>query len=443
MHPRRTIPAAAVAMAAALLVSSCSGAGEVEDSGAADLDVSTGVTDDTITIGTHMPMTGPAAPGYSQIPAGAGAVFDYINENGGIHGREIEYLVEDDVYQPDNTVEVTQDLVNDDEIFAMLGGLGTPTHSKVIDTLNQEGVPDLFVSSGALMWNQPEEYPLTYGYQVDYTREAKIQGEYIAENFSDADVGLLHQSDDVGEDSQAGLEQYIEDQIVEVQSYDSGQESIAAQMEALAGADVDLVVCSCVPNYSAMMMLESAGIGFDPTFMVSSIGADSVTLTGLLEQFAEETGADASADDILDGMLSTGYLPQARQDDDPWIALFSEIYDEYVTEEDVPFSDTTVYGMVQGVKFAQVLEQAGEDLTRQSLIDALDQDNYSGPGLVPFSTAPDDHAGYTGAYVSEYRAGEEIEVLQEVRVTDNGDGEIEEFELERPGPDEVAPLSGF
>lgn len=100
MHARSPISAVVVTMAAALLLSSCSGAGEVEDDGPADLDVSTGVTDDSVVIGTHMPLTGPAAPGYSQIPAGAGAVFDYINENGGIHGREIDYRVEDDVYHP-------------------------------------------------------------------------------------------------------------------------------------------------------------------------------------------------------------------------------------------------------------------------------------------------------------------------------------------------------
>lgn len=442
MHRRRAMSAAAAAAAAAILLSSCSGAGEVEDNGAADLDVSTGVTEDSVVIGTHMPLTGPAAPGYSQIPAGAGAVFDYINDNGGVNGREIDYRVEDDVYQPDNTVEVTQDLVHDDQIFAMVGGLGTPTHSKVLDFLNDEGVPDLFVSSGALMWNQPEEYPLTYGYQVDYTREAKIQGEYIAENFPDADVGYLHQSDDVGEDSQAGLDQYLEDQVVEVQSYDSGQDSLSAQVEALAAAEADVVVCSCVPNYSAMMLLESAGIGYDPEFVVSSIGADTVTLSGLLEQFSEEAGSDAPADAMLDGLISTGYLPRANQQDDPWISFFRDIYDEYV-EEGVPFSNTTIYGMVQGVKFAQVLHNAGEDLTRQALIDALDEDSYSGPGLVPFTTASDDHAGYTGAYVSEYHEGGDVEVLQEVRVTDNQDGQVKEIDMQRPGPDEITPFSEF
>ncbi|WP_046468431.1 ABC transporter substrate-binding protein [Allosalinactinospora lopnorensis] len=435
-------PVLAAALAATLLLSSCAGAGEVDDAADADLDVAPGVTDDSVLIGTHQPLTGPAAPGYSQISAGAGAVFDYINDNGGIHGREIVYHVEDDAYDPTNTVEVTQDLVHREEIFAMVGGLGTPTHSKVVDFLNREGVPDLFVSSGALMWNQPDEYPLTYGYQVDYTREAKIQGEYIKENFPDADVGYLHQADDVGSDSQAGLDQYLKDQVVTVEAYESGQDDIGAQVEALDDAGAELVVCSCVPSYVAMMILEAQRIDFDPQFVVSSIGGDTITLSGLLEEFTKDTDAEGvPADALLDDLITTGYLPQVEQEEDPWIELFTEIHGEYI--EDVVFSNTTIYGMAQAAKFAQVLEAAGQDLTRQTLIDALGENEFSGPGLVPFSTADDDHAGFIGAYISRFQTGEEPEILQEVRVTDNGDGPIEEFELDRPGPDEVAPFAGL
>ena len=148
------------------------------------------------------------------ISQGASAMFDYINDQGGIHGRKIEYLVKDDGYDPTKTVEVTQELVEGEQIFAMLGGLGTPTHSKVIQYLNDKGVPDLFPSSGALMWNDPEQYPLTYGYQVDYTKEAKVLAKYIEENFPDAKVAYYYQNDDVGSDSIAGLDQYLADKVV-------------------------------------------------------------------------------------------------------------------------------------------------------------------------------------------------------------------------------------
>src|SRR4028119_2019338 len=96
----------------------------------------------------------------------------------------------------------------------MRGGLGTPTHSAVIDFLNEESVPDLFVSSGALAWNQKEKYPNTFGWQPNYEVEGKIVGQYIAENFPDAKVGLFLQGDDFGRDGAKGARQFLEDQIV-------------------------------------------------------------------------------------------------------------------------------------------------------------------------------------------------------------------------------------
>src|SRR5450756_359281 len=109
-----------------------------------------GVTKDTVTIGATFPLTGVAAPGYSEIPSGAQAYFDYVNANGGVNGRKIKYIVRDDGYDPTTTSEVTNELVLKDQVFAMLGALGTPTHSAVVDFLNSEKVPDLFVSSGSI-----------------------------------------------------------------------------------------------------------------------------------------------------------------------------------------------------------------------------------------------------------------------------------------------------
>ncbi|GAA3766859.1 ABC transporter substrate-binding protein [Salinactinospora qingdaonensis] len=426
----------AAAGAATLLLTSCAGAGDVEDTGSSELDVAPGVTEDTVVIGSHQPLTGPAAPGYLQISIGAGAVYDYINENGGVHGREIEYVVEDDGYDPTRTVEVTRDLVLREEIFAMVGGLGTPTHSKVLDFLNEEGVPDLFVSSGALMWNQPEEYPLTYGYQVDYTKESKVQGAFIAENFPDAKVGYLQQNDDVGTDSRAGLDQYLSDNVVSQQSYESSSTNISPQMAELKDAGVEVLVCSCIPAFTALAMLEAQAIDWQPQFVVSSIGADTATLMGLLKEFG---GENLPADQMLDGMISTGYLPQITMSDDPWITFYRKVHEEMGVEE--PFTNTMLYGMVQATQFARALEAAGPEPTRQSLLDAVNSNDFSGPGLVPFVATEDDHAGYDGAFVSQFNAGGTPEILQEPMVTDRGEGPLESFDLERPTPREIDILT--
>ncbi len=132
-------------LTATMVLAGCGAGGDREsdagDGGGGASDV--GVTDDTITLGAHFPLTGVAAPGYSEIPTGAKAYFDYVNAAGGVNGRQIEYIVKDDGYNPTNTSQVTNELVLKDEIFAMVGGLGTPTHSAVVDFLNSEGVPGL------------------------------------------------------------------------------------------------------------------------------------------------------------------------------------------------------------------------------------------------------------------------------------------------------------
>ncbi|WP_435111160.1 ABC transporter substrate-binding protein [Nocardiopsis synnemataformans] len=431
-----TRAALAASLALTMLATACTGAGEVTEGAEADLNVSTGVTDDAVVIGSHQPLTGPAAPGYLAVSQGARAVFEYVNAQGGVNGREIDYRVEDDAYDPAQTIDVTRQLVIEDEIFAMVGGLGTPTHSGVLDYLNEEGVPDVFPSSGALAWNNPEEHPLTYGWQTDYTKEAKIQGEYIAENFPDQNVGYLFQNDDVGEDSQAGLDQYLGDEVVAREHYESEVPDLSAQIAELERTGAEVVVCSCIPTFVALGMLEAASIGYEPQWMVSSIGGDTTTLQGLLAEFTQDTdAADVPADAFLEGMLITSYMPRVEDEDDEWAQFFIEVYEEY--GEGGTLTNTHVFGMTQAVMFAQVLRSAGEDLTRQSLVDALEAQEWQGPSTVPFASSDGDHGGHQGVYVVQYESGGSIEMVQETRVTDREGGPIEETDFTALAPDEL------
>ncbi|PWV49337.1 ABC transporter substrate-binding protein [Nocardiopsis sp. L17-MgMaSL7] len=435
----RTLGTAAAALAVAVLAASCAGPESADQETSPDA-TTTGVTDDSVVIGTHQPLTGPASPGFAHVSTGASAVFDHINDNGGIHGRKIDYRVEDDGFDPARTMDVTRSLVDDDGIFAMLGGLGTPTHESVIEELNDEGVPDLFVSSGALAWDQPEEYPHSYGFQVDYSKEAKVQGAYLAENFPGDDVGLLYQNDDVGPASHSGIEQYLIDDIVAWESYDPGVPELDGQVTELKAADAEVAVCYCIPAFLGLAILEAQEIGYEPQWVAPSFGGDVETISQLIEEYAEGTPAeDVPPETFTDGLIITAFLPMAAQEDDPWTAFYREIHEEY--NEGAPFTDTTVYGMVQATLFAQLLMEVGPDLDRERLLGTLNSREWTGPGLVPFVATEDDHSGYSGVMVVRNRAGEEPEILQEPRVTDSDGGEILPFELDRPAPDEV-PLFG-
>ena len=110
-------------------------------------------------------------------------------------------------------------------------------------------MPDLFVSSGSLQWgDDPEASPYTFGWQPDYEIEGKIIGQYIAENMPDAKVGLFLQDDDFGEDGEKGVRQFLDDQIVAVQRYTSGNTDVAPQIAGAPGREAPTSCSASTPR---------------------------------------------------------------------------------------------------------------------------------------------------------------------------------------------------
>jgi branched-chain amino acid transport system substrate-binding protein len=420
LHRKVALVASAITTGA--LVAACGAGGRPAESESSTSDV--GITENTITLGAHFPLTGVAAPGYSEIPTGARAYFDYVNANGGVTGRTIEYLVRDDGYNPTNTSQVTNELVLKDEIFAMVGGLGTPTHSAVVDFLNGEKVPDLFVSSGSLQWgDEPEAKPYTFGWQPDYEIEGKIIGQWVAENMPDARVGLFLQNDDLGADSEKGVRRYLDEQIVAVERYTSGNTDVAPQIAALQAAKADLVLGFNTPAYTALSQLVSMKLNYKPKWFYSSIGSDPGLVGSLLSRFSE--GKIEGGGNALDGVLTTEYIPGVDATDNPWTQLWQKVWDQHGDKEEL--TNYRIYGMSHAYAFVQALQAAGENPTRDGLVEALEQvgSELEGPQLAPFRYSADSHLGISGVQVVEVKngAGEE---LTPVLVTDVGDAPIEE-----------------
>ncbi|MET9732773.1 ABC transporter substrate-binding protein [Streptomyces sp. NPDC006458] len=410
-------------MAAAALVAAC-GAGGREDSGASDAGSSVGVTATTIKIGAHFPLTGVAAPGYSEIPSGHKAYYDFVNAAGGVNGRKIEYVVKDDGYNPTNTSNATKELVLQEEIFGMVAGLGTPTHSAVVDFLNSEKVPDFFVSSGSLQWgDDPQSKPWTFGWQPDYESEGKVIGQYLAENHPDAKVGLFLQDDDFGTDGERGLRRYLDDQIVEVQRYTSGNTDVGPQMAALQSSGADFVVGFNTPSYTALTQLAAKRLNYKPTWFYSNVGSDPALVGGLLARFSE--GAVKDGNTLLDGVLTTQYIPGIDTPDDPWVKLWQKVWAEH--GDGKPLTNYRIFGMAQAYTFVQALQAAGGNLTREGIVEALEKagGDFEGPAYAKFRYSKDSHLGTSGMKIVELKGGvgqEKTDVL----VTDTGDAEIAE-----------------
>jgi len=415
MRIRTSGPALAACGAAALAlgVAACGSSGSGSSGGAAP-----GVTKSLVTVGGHFPLTGPAAPGYSEIPQAIDAYFKHVNAHGGINGRKLKFISRDDGYNPTNTVKVTKQLVLQDKVFAVLGGLGTPTHTKVVDFLNASKVPDLFVSSGCLCWDQPQKHPWTFGWQTDYTVEGKILGKYIADNFKGQKVAYFLQNDDFGSDGAKGLDMYIpKSQVVSRQTYEPGNTDIGPQMAKIKASGAQVLASFSIPAYTALVHLAGVKLDYHPKIVVSNVGADPTTLGGLLKAFSKGKAGSS----LIEGLRTAYYLPSGNDASDPWIKMFKGIHDQYIPK--LPWDGNVLYGEALAYTFAEALQMAGKSPTRQSIVDAIESGKLKGPGLVPFRYSKDSHAGFTGERLGEIKNGQLIEEGQPL-VTDDGNGPI-------------------
>ncbi len=406
-----------------LTTAACAGGGAAAGSASVP-----GVTDTEITLGTTQPLTGPAAPGYSKIHGAMEAYFNYVNANGGINGRKIKLLVEDDGYNPTNTVTKTRKLVQQDKVFALVGALGTPTHTAVLDFIRQNNVPDLMVASGSVSWNQPKKYPTTFGFQTDYRREGKILATYVKQQFPGKRYCSFGQSDDFGASGLEGLQAVLgADGLKDSETYSVANTNVAPQLGKLQAAKCDVVFAFTVPGFTALAMGTAAQLGYKTQWVVSSSGADPSALTAYLK---------GAAPALLEGMLGGNYMPPIDETENSWVKLFTSINQKY--NPGTAMDSTVQYGYTLAYTAAQALKAAGKDLTRESLVKAMEAGGFAGPGLAPLAYSSGDHSGFTGLQVAEYKGGT-LKGVSPVYTTDTGAGPIQEYTQKQPD----APANGL
>src|SRR5271165_1121357 len=436
--------AAAIMTVASLAVAACSSssgstAASSSSSSSSALTASApGITATTITIGSHQPLTGPAAPGYSEIAPASNAYFQYVNAHGGVYGRRIVYKYLDDGYNPTTTASVVRQLVLQDNVYALFNGLGTPTHLAAIQFLNSQKVPDVFVASGCTCWNQPTTYPETFGWQVDYVREGKILGQYVKQHFAGKKVGFFYQNDEFGLDGVKGLSDVLPaSMVVSKQSYVPTNINVAPQVAALRASGAQVVVSFTIPAFTALLKLNSLKLGYNPQLVVSNVGEDPITLSGLLEAFAKQGGATVNGNQLIDGIISDGYLPSLGSTSNSWIALFKKVHDQY--DPKAPFDGNVLYGEAVAYTFVQAMLKAGRNPTRPDLVSAIEGGLPQGPAVAPYAYSASDHSGVTGAYIGTIKNGALVQEGPVLTTDASATGAVTTF----TGTQQQAPASGI
>jgi ABC-type branched-subunit amino acid transport system substrate-binding protein len=429
VSPRRRLTGTALAVALMLAAAGCGSSGGSSAS-------APGVTKTSITFGTHQPLTGPAAPGYSEIAPASQAFFDYVNAHGGVYGRKLHLIIKDDAYNPTNTVNVVHQLVLQNKVFGIFEGLGTPTHTKVVGFLNSSHVPDIFVASGCPCWDNGGSQPETFGWQPNYTIEGKVLGQYLKQHFAGKRIGVLYQDDDFGKGGLAGIAAEVPaSSIVAKEPYQSGVTSLASQVTAIKAAKADVMVDFTVPIYTAIAQLTSFTLGFKPQLVVSNVGIDPTTVGGLLKSISK---GKASGTGLIEGALTDGYLPSSSDTSNPWIKLFEKVHAQY--DPKAPFDGNVEYGMANAYTLVQALQAAGKNLTREKLVDAIDNDGgkWTGPGLVPFRYTKTEHGGYDGVEMGQVRNGKIVLFGGPLKTDPTASSPITQYAGTQPAP----PASG-
>jgi branched-chain amino acid transport system substrate-binding protein len=347
----------------------------------------TGASDTEIKIGNTMPYSGPASA-YGTIGRVETAYFNMLNEQGGVNGRKIVFISQDDGYSPPRTVEQIRKLVEQDEVLFVFNTLGTPPNTAIQKYLNTKKVPHVFVATGATKWGNYKENPWTIGWQPNYQGEARIYAKYILDHAQNPKIAVLFQNDDYGKDYLAGFKDGLgahANLIVAEQSYEVTDPTVDSQMVVLKNSGATVFFNITTPKFAAQAIKKAAEIGWKPMHFINNV---SISIAGVMIPAGVENGQ---------GLISSFYLKDA---DDPqwandpamlkWRAFMKKYYPEG-NEHD----GGNVYGYTAAQGITQVLKQCGDDLTRENVMrQAANLKNFEPDLVLPgikVNTSPTDY----------------------------------------------------
>ncbi|MDR7433331.1 MAG: ABC transporter substrate-binding protein [Armatimonadota bacterium] len=351
-----------------------------------------GVTPDTVTIGMPVALSGPVSTIGIPLSRGAEAYFKWVNDQGGIHGRRIRLLLEDDRYIPSETLAVTRKLVERDEVFAIFRPLGTPTGAAILDYLVERKIPVVAPASGSSLWIHPFKRNY-FQIQPVYFFEGRIMGKWALEVLKAHRIAVFYQNDSYGKEGRDGFLQYLRlngvRAVAEV-PYEPGETSFTAHAVRLREANPDLVFVYAIPVPAASLLREAARVGLRTRYLMTYVLSDPVMFR-LAGELMEGVQAGAWLVDPEDpGPAASAYRARLKA------AFPAEVPGGYSISSDA-----------SAALFVEGLRRAGRELTRERFIEATETiRSFTAGGLTPpFSYSRNDHSGIRALAMVEARKG--------------------------------------
>ncbi|WP_428665234.1 ABC transporter substrate-binding protein [Reyranella sp.] len=358
-----------------------------------------GVTATEVTFGMPTDLSGVAATYGVSSSNGVKMRFEEANEAGGINGRKLKVIVEDQGYQVPKAVQACNKLINRDKVFAFVGPLGTPMNNACFKDQFAAGVPNLFPLSAARSMYEPFEKLKFYG-AASYTDQIRSGIEYFVKTKGKKAVCVMYQDTDFGKEIVAGAElqtQKLGIKVVAMAAHKPTDQDFTAPITKLREAGCDLIAMGTIVRDTIVPYTTARKAGWnDVTFLGSAAAYDAVV------------GAAPG----MDGFYTMGLTEMPYADSD--VASVKKFVADYKKRFNVDPNIGAVYGYVAADITVQGLKNAGKDLTTDSFVKGLEaikdhHDIFNGP---PVTFGPNIRQGASSSFLAEVKGGRWVPVTK-------------------------------
>lgn len=357
-----------------------------------------GVTKDKVILGSFLPLQSGLAAGATQMKEGCDAYFKYINDSGGVNGRKIEWIVENDSYNPQQTVAVVKKLVDRDGVFAIVSTLGTVTNLAVLPFLAQRGVPIVNPAGGHMLLNKPTDKNV-FGILPLSSEIGESMTDFAVTKLGAKRVAIFFQNDQFGKDQRDGAVEALKNHNLESvaeASYVPSDVDVSAQVVALKQANPDAVILGIIPKHAALFVKEAQRLGWKPKIVGHNTVADPVVL-------------DLAGGEALEGVY-VNLMTAVDSMDTPAVKNANEILAKYYPQTKPGYYP--YLGMAGAIIIVEAMKRAGGDLTRAKLITSLESLGHFEPGVVPpINWSASYHGGPKTFGYAQWKGGK-LSVLQ-------------------------------
>jgi branched-chain amino acid transport system substrate-binding protein len=364
-----------------------------------------GVTDSEILIGSSAALTGHAGFLGSQTLIGSKAYINYVNENGGIHGRKIILISYDDKYHPPKTIKNTQTLIQTDKVFALFDYVGTPTSVKIIDIVNQAEIPTIGFFTGAQELREPFR-PYIFNIRDSYYAEAEGAISYYVDTLGLKNISVFYQNDAFGLNVLKGTQLALQKRglkTIKTATYKRGSLDIERAVESIKSSDPEALIMVGTYAPLAKFVKLSSDKNFTPKFhTVSFVGSNA---------YANELiNTQNISTDLYDDIIVTQVVPSPDSKEFKLIQEYSDLMRKYYPSEELNY--VSLEGFINAKILVKGLEKSEQNLTRTNFISNLESITNLDIGIgknIDYSNS--EHSGLEGIYYSKLSSNGKFELF--------------------------------